>query len=146
MSRKIPDWGFNSSLSITSSPVADRGFMPAPILTGCILHQWIASIERLQIWLLYGCSLDLWRFISHRLFCSGLPRGNWQADSYYDCFPTGCYPALTALIFAMLIIPDTDANKITSLMLHCWHPNLSSGSSWFLNDVFGWKPEHESQN
>lgn len=41
--RRRPDWSTNSS-GITSSPVAERGFVPAPVLTGCLLHHWVASV------------------------------------------------------------------------------------------------------
>lgn len=128
MSRKIPDWGFNSSFSITSTPVADRGFMPASILTGCILHQWIAFIEIHQIWSLLGSSLDFWRFISHPLchpgpcsvadsgimivFQLGLIQHRWDSVLYCSSLARGW------------------GGRITPLVWHFWQANLNSGWSW----------------
>lgn len=106
MSGNIPDWGFNSSFSITSTPVADQGFMPASILSGCILHQWIAFIEIHQIWLLHGSSLDFRRFISHPL-CHPAPR------SVVD-------KGLVLCLFSSWVFANIDSTYLCSVDLP-WH-------------------------
>lgn len=40
----MPERSANGSASITCIPVAEWGFMPAPTLTGCILHHWLAFV------------------------------------------------------------------------------------------------------
>lgn len=55
---RLPGWSANSSFSIASIPAAERGFVPAPLLTGWILHGWLASLPRL----FRGSGLGFWRF------------------------------------------------------------------------------------
>lgn len=126
--QEIPDWGFNSNFSITSTPVADRGFMPATILTGCILHQWIGFIEILQIWLLHGSSLDFWRFISHSLCHSESSLCGWRGTHVMIVFQLGVIQHqwhLSVLCWSSLAQGGT--NKITPLMLNFWQANFNSG-------------------
>lgn len=52
--RRLPDWSTNSSSGITSNPVAERGFVPAPVLTGSLLHHWVASFATTALWLRTG--------------------------------------------------------------------------------------------
>lgn len=52
--RRLPDWSANSSSGITSNPVAERGFVPAPVLTGCLLHHWVALVAMAVLWLRPG--------------------------------------------------------------------------------------------
>lgn len=48
--RRPPDWSANSSSGITSNPVAERGSVPDPVLTGCLLHHWVALVATAVLW------------------------------------------------------------------------------------------------
>lgn len=84
---------------------ADWAFMPAFILTGCILHQRIGFIEIHLIWLLQGFSPDFRGGLTHILRAILFLAPWLTRDSCYVCFPAGCNSTSIALICAPLIFP-----------------------------------------
>lgn len=143
MSRKFPDWGFSSSCGITSSPVADWGYMPTSILTGYILHQWIAVIETHLIWLLHGSSLDFGRFISDPLHPPPPPRSLFDEGFVFRLFSSWVSFNIDSTYLSSVYLPrQKEANRITPLAWHVWQGTprklleLISQSFFFFNQVW----------
>lgn len=85
--------------------------MPASILTGWILHQWVAFIEIDQMWLLHVSSLDFLKDFSH-ILSAILVLALWlMGDSCCDCFPAGCNPTSMTLIGATPIFAGTEGRQ-----------------------------------
>lgn len=128
---RLPGWSANSSFGITSNPVAERGFVPAPILTGCLLHYWVAFVVTTVLGLQPGF-LEVYS-------ASSVPPVITLLDSclaiVFQLDAIQHWWHLSELRWSSLAQRGT--NRITAPVWHFWQANANRGWSWCQEKVLG---------